>query len=276
MKRLFQYLIQEKLVLGIIVLNALVLFLYSFPFFPEPLRRILFAVDYGCTIFFVFELTIKITLWGWTGFWQSKWNRFDFVVVAISLPMLLAPVMNVERFSAVLILRAARVLRTLRLFHFIPDREQIWTGIQRALRASVGVFFALFVYIFILTIFSSHLFGNIAPDYFRDPLISSYSMFRIFTIEGWYEIPDEIARQAGTGFGIFARAYFAFATLTGGILGLSLANAVFVDEMVIDNTRTLEEDVRSMREEMEKLHEKQEDREEKLRTMIERIERKLE
>ena len=38
--------------------------------------------------------------------------------------------------------------------------------------------------------------------------------------------------------------------MVGGILGLSLANAVFVDEMTIDNTRELEEKVDVLLEEM--------------------------
>ena len=46
------------------------------------------------------------------------------------------------------------------------------------------------------------------------------------------------------------RAYFIFSVLVGGILGLSLANAVFVDEMTIDNTRDLEQLVESLRDEI--------------------------
>ena len=37
------------------------------------------------------------------------------------------------------------------------------------------------------------------------------------------------------------RVYFIIVVLTGGIFGMSLANAVFVDEMTSDNTQLVEE-----------------------------------
>ena len=36
------------------------------------------------------------------------------------------------------------------------------------------------------------LFGKRSPEYFGNPLIASYTLFKVFTIEGWHEIPDEI------------------------------------------------------------------------------------
>jgi voltage-gated sodium channel len=100
---------------------------------------------------------------------------------------------------------------------------------------------------FALTLFSHSFFHSHAPTYFGDPLRSMYSMFQIFTVEGGYEIPSRIAKQASWPVGVFAKVYFAFVVLTGGILGLSLANAVFVDEMVVDNTKDLEDDVTELR-----------------------------
>ena len=38
----------------------------------------------------------------------------------------------------------------------------------------------------------------------------------------------------------FARVYFVLAVSIGGLLGISLANAVFVDEMTLDNNDELE------------------------------------
>ena len=65
-------------------------------------------------------------------------------------------------------------------------------------------------------------------------------MFKVFTVEGWFTIPDEIAAAAASPVvGWAVRGFFAFAVTTGGILGLSMANAVFVDEMVMDNNRDL-------------------------------------
>ena len=54
-------------------------------------------------------------------------------------------------------------------------------------------------------------------------------------------------------------AYFIVTVETGGLLGLSLTNAIFVDEMTLDNNIRLEEmigkltqEVRELREELDK------------------------
>ena len=46
---------------------------------------------------------------------------------------------------------------------------------------------------------------------------------------------------------------FVLAVLIGGILGLSLANAVFVDEMMMDNTEVLERKIDALTEEVRRL-----------------------
>jgi voltage-gated sodium channel len=85
------------------------------------------------------------------------------------------------------------------------------------------------------------LFGHLAPEYFGNPLSAFYTLFKVFTIEGWYEVPDQlVANGLPTGWAFLLRAYFIVAVLMGGILGLSLANAVFVDEMTADNNERLE------------------------------------
>ena len=49
------------------------------------------------------------------------------------------------------------------------------------------------------------------------------------------------------------RLFFAVSVLIGGILGLSPANAAFVDQMMMDNTDALEANVDALREEIRML-----------------------
>lgn len=250
MRSLLKTLIRERVVATVILINAVALFLYAFQGLSDALRSFLYGVDYLCTLFFIVEIGTKVAFQGWSSFWSNGWNRFDFIVVAVSLPFVISPLpyVDFQQFSSVLLIRVSRLLRLFRTFQFIPNRKDLQQGIARALRASVGVFLALFLYVLTLSLFSHYLFQAHAPAYFGDPLSSLYAMFQIFTVEGWYEIPAAIAAEASWKISMVARVYFAFSVLTGGILGLSLANAVFVDEMVIDNTRPLEADVRALRE----------------------------
>ena len=76
-------------------------------------------------------------------------------------------------------------------------------------------------------------------------------MFKVFTIEGWFEIPDELAEEGLAEWDLLLlRGYFAFSVVIGGILGFSLANAVFVDEMTADNNDELEQLVVELRGEL--------------------------
>ncbi len=244
------FLIREATVLTVIVINAVVLFLDAFPDIHAQTHGVLFAIDYGCMLFFVTEAALKIWHLGFRGYWRSSWNRLDFIIVVISLPILLTPFVAAEldAFSVVLL---GRFLRFLRVMRFIPNASEIWAGVQRSLKASVGIFLVLFVLNLILAMGANILFGEIAPEYFGNPLIALYSMFKVFTVEGWYEVPEVLAEQGQLGYMIgLVRAYFVFAVLVGGILGLSLANAVFVDEMTMDNNAKVEETLDALRAEL--------------------------
>ena len=108
------------------------------------------------------------------------------------------------------------------------------------------------IFMLITSILSSTLFGDIVPQYFGNPGQSLYSTFRLFTIEGWFDIPDAIATQSSEGMGVFAKIYFSIFLFVGGIIGVSLINSFFVDAMAEDNN----EDVLVKLEEMEKMIER--------------------
>ena len=77
-------------------------------------------------------------------------------------------------------------------------------------------------------------------------------------MEGWYEIPDEImerSKEQGNSplWGVVARIYFIGSVLAMGIIGISLANAIFIDEMTADNTHAVERKVDALHEEIRAL-----------------------
>ena len=193
--RVLSALIGEKAILFAISVNALALFTLALVSPNSTAARVASVVDYACVVLFLAEAAIKIGLER-RRYFASAWNRFDFAVVVLSLPVLLSPWIDLQAFAAVLLLRLGRLFRLFHLFHFIPNVDRMMSGVRRSLRASVGVLIALCILLFILSLGAHFLFGQFAPEHFGDPFIAIYSVFRVFTVEGWYELPDAIAQSA--------------------------------------------------------------------------------
>lgn len=260
MRSLVERLVSDRLVMAVIVLNAAALVLHEMAPRGSAIRTLWFWIDYACVVFFLVEAALKIKRDGWPRYWANAWNKFDLTVVIISLPALFGPFFDVSQFAFVLILRLGRLFRLFRVLRFIPNLDHLVTGIRRALRASIGVFLALLLINLILAVMATLLFRDLDPEHFGDPITSGYSIFQVFTVEGWNDIAENLEQRAKVTSSPNAkllvagtRVFFVAAVLIGGILGLSLANAVFVDEMMMDNTETLERKVEALTEEVRRL-----------------------
>ena len=223
----------------IIVMNAMVIFLLYFPSFDNNFW--LKISDQLFIVIFMVEAVVKINVLKPKAYFKNPWNQFDFFIVVASVPSLAVHVLDIPDTSLFTILRLFRLMRLIRFINFVPNIGKIILGLGRAIRASVFVLMALLFLDFMLAILTCHFYGKIAPDYFGDPLLSAYSIFQMFTVEGWNEIPSMIAEKSENSFFIgITRFYFVLVVLFGGIFGMSLANAVFVDEMTMDNNDVLE------------------------------------
>ncbi|WP_075603387.1 ion transporter [Saccharicrinis aurantiacus] len=237
-KKLF---LNDKFILSLILINSVVLVIGGY--LPVNEENFIYGlVDNSITVLFIIELLIKVREYGFTNYFKSNWNRFDFVLVLLSVPALITFAFNLSfvDFSFLLVFRILRVFKAFRFFKFIPDVNNLVQGIQRALKASVFVLIGFVIYIFIIGILSFYIFHQSGSPYFKDPIISLYSIFKIFTVEGWFEIPEDITENFSEVKAFFTYLYFIFIVLTGGIFGLSLVNSIFVDSMVSDNNDELE------------------------------------
>ena len=237
-KRIF---LNDKFILGLILLNSVILFIGAY--FPsESDKHILAIVDNLITTLFILELIIKCKEYGFKGYFGSNWNKLDFVLILLSIPALITFIFNLDivDFSFLLVFRIMRVFKAFRFFKFIPNVGELVAGVQRALKASVFVFIGFTVYIFVIGVLSYYLFQNSGSEYFKDPMVSLYSTFKIFTVEGWFEIPEQVIGGYSKTETFFTYLYFIFVVLSGGIFGLSIVNSIFVDAMVSDNNDELE------------------------------------
>ena len=247
-----QFFLSERNMMTIIILNAIVITLMYFPYYKDSWE--LKFLDQLFIIVFIVEACIKLSVLKPSGYFSNSWNRFDFFIVVVSLPSLLVDFIDIPDTSLFLILRLFRLLRLIRFINFVPHLGKIIAGLVRAIRSAVFVLMALMFIDFLLAIFTCHFYSHLAPEYFEDPLISAYSIFQMFTVEGWNEIPTTIASRLDNPFAIWmTRFYFVLVVLFGGIFGMSLANAVFVDEMTMDNTDVIEEKIDGLERQLSEL-----------------------
>lgn len=233
---------EDRAVAVVISLNAAVLFLLAFDqlYYLHDLFTLLDAIF---LVYFMIEAILKISQDGWKQYISSSWNRFDFLIVLISLPsLLLIFESKIEDVTFLFVFRIVRLARFFKFLRFVPNMSDLLAGIRRAFKASIFVVLAFFIYMFVISMISCRLFKDLAPDYFNDPLISFYSIFKVFTIEGWYEIPEAIPTESDA-ISFLVKFYFVVIVISGGLFGLSIVNAIFVDEMVKDNNNELLERV---------------------------------
>lgn len=243
-----RFFINESYMMLAITLNGLVIFALYFPALKH--NQWLESIDHFFVLLFLVEAVVKLQVMKPRAYFKDPWNVFDFLIVLGSLPGLLTYFVTFPNTSLLLILRLFRLVRLMRFFRFIPHLQMIIQGLGRAMRASVFVLVALLFLNLMLALFTCHFYGKLAPEYFGNPLISSYTIFQLFTVEGWNEIPAMIAEKTNNPLVVgVSRFYFVLVVLFGGVFGMSLANAIFVDEMTMDNNQNLEN-------ELERLHQK--------------------
>lgn len=230
----------EHIILAFVTLNAVVIFMQGFPntSFQKPLSW----VDNGISILFLMEMLVKMRALGMGGYFRDGWNRFDALLVMLSLPsilMLFVPLENFVDLGFLLVCRIFRVFKFFRFVRFFPQVEHIFRSVQRAMKSSIMVLIGFFVVIFIMSILCCFFFQGINPEVdamFGNPLRSYYTTFQVFTIEGWNSVPAELCTKANfddtTAF--FVKVFFAGLFIIGGVFGLSIVNSLFVDAMVND------------------------------------------
>ncbi len=248
------FFLNQKNILILVFLNLVVILMVGF--FPND--YVLFYIDAFFTILFVVEAIFKISYYGFKNYWSDNWNKFDFIVTLLAVPSSanLFVDSHFATTNVLLSLRTLRVFKSFLLIRFIPNIDKLITGVKLACKASLMVIMGFTVLMLVTSIITSALFGEIVPEMFGNPAKSIYTTFRLFSVEGWYDIPDLIASRSSVGYAVFAKIYFCFLLFTGGIIGMSLINSIFVDAMVADNNDEVLDKLNEIEEKINKLSDK--------------------
>jgi voltage-gated sodium channel len=165
----------QRLVIVVILFNAIILGLETDKALMASYGTILVALDKACLAIFVAELVLKLIAYRGL-FWRSGWNLFDFAVVAIALAPAAGP------FA---VLRSLRVLRVLRLLTVIPSLRRVVAAFLHAIPGLIGVMAVMVIFFYVMAVLSTKLFGATFPQWFGTLGASLFTLFQIMTLEGW-------------------------------------------------------------------------------------------
>eukprot|EP00755_Sulcionema_specki_P007653 Sspe_Gene.38830::Locus_18726_Transcript_1_1_Confidence_1.000_Length_6213::g.38830::m.38830 len=232
----------DLVVFAVILVNAIVISLQHYRQ-SARLDRFLWGANIAFTCVYCIEAVVKIVGLSPRGYFSEVWNRFDFLVVAVSL--LGAVVTDVSGFTFVRLFRVARLLRLLKR---TKGLYTLFVTMIKSLPALWNVTLLLAVIFFMFGAIGVDLFGTLhnqppAPGSpqltpylnFRNVYYALVTLFTISTTEGWVDVlqatttsPPGCGEACGVSLAV-SRVYFSLFMLFGALLVVNLFVAAVVD-----------------------------------------------
>jgi len=138
----------ERSLTLLILINAVILGLETYPAVMTRWGELLIAVDNVILTVFVIEIALRIAAQGWR-FFRDPWGIFDFLVVGIALLPASGP------FA---VLRALRVLRVLRVLTLVPSMRKVVGGLLGALPGLGSVMAVMAIIFYVSSVMATRLF----------------------------------------------------------------------------------------------------------------------
>ncbi len=181
-RRLVDHVWFERTIILLIVVNAIVLGLETFPSVADRFGDQLVAFNNLVLAVFIIEALIKIAAVAphYRNYFGNGWNLFDFSVVVLSL----IPASG----EYAMIARMARLLRVMRLVSTLPELRLIVATLIRSIPGMANVVLLLMIVFYMYAIAGFHLFHVHDPAHWGSLGLSLLTLFRILTLEDWTDV----------------------------------------------------------------------------------------
>ena len=164
-------------ILVVIIANAVVLGLQTYPEVEEQRGDLLNLLNDLFLAIFVVELALRIGAYGRRpqDFFRSGWNIFDFVVIGVAF------VPGIRESST--LLRLARLLRVVRVVRILPELRVLVTGVVRSLPPLGSMLLLTTVMLFVYGMLGWLLFAEELPAEWGNIGRAMLSLFVLLTLE---------------------------------------------------------------------------------------------
>lgn len=176
LRSIVENVIFSRFILLIILLNAILVGLETYPHIYEPNASLFTTLDRLFLAIFTIEIALKLFVYRFKLF-KNGWDLFDFSIVMMSLVFYTT--------NLVAILRVLRVLRILRTISAFPSLRRLVNALFLAIPSMGSTLFLMLIIFYIYGIIGTSFFASVSPEYFRDLQTSLLALFQIFTLEAW-------------------------------------------------------------------------------------------
>jgi voltage-gated sodium channel len=176
----------------------------------------LFILDRLCMSIFVVEMALKLYVYG-AAFFKSRWNTFDFLVIAVSACSLA---------SYLIAMRTFRLFRLLKYINRFSKLKHILKILGALLPNFAAIMMVFCVFLYVFAVMAVNLFGDVFIE-FATLGGSLFALLQVFTLDGW---ASDIARPVMSVFPhawIFFTAFLLFSFLLFVSFVMSTIDEIF-------------------------------------------------
>ena len=212
------------------------------------LTKILEDSNYSFVLFFLIEMLLKITAYGFKYYWYVNWNKFDFIIVILSLVALDERMLKEKLNFNVTALRIIRVSRLLRMVKTSEGLRTLLKTLYMSIGNIVNTALLLFLILFVFSVAGMSLFGKIDLDgaelmdhnvNFTSFYLSFMTLWRASTGESWNGIMHDCYDDPNLN-GMLSIAFWVFFQLLAFFIFMNVFIAV-IGESFNDNQATEDE-----------------------------------
>jgi len=198
--------------------------------------------DYFVTIYFVFEIAIKLVAEKkLSNFFKNGWNVFDFTIVVVTL-------LPLESSGFAAIARLLRVFRLLRLFTARPELKAIIDMLIKAIPSIIDIVILMFIIFYIYAIIGNFYFAELPSGLWKDFLISMLTLFRVLTFEDWTDVMYEAMEVYP-----WAWIYFVSFVIIAAFVFFNLFVAVIIGEMQKIQEKDMKDEIHEDSQKLDRL-----------------------
>ena len=224
---------------AVIVANAVVLGLETYPGIMAEHEALLVGLNVSFYLVFVVELVLRIASYGRRpqDFFTSGWNVFDFVIIgAAAIPIVR------EQTQLLRLLRLARVVRLIR---FLPDARMLILTVVKAIPSVFSMVVLTFVLMFIYGMTGWALFGEELPETWGTIGQAMLTLFILVTLENF---PTYMAEAQAVS--PFATVFFISYVVLAAFLVFNLLIGIVITSMEKARKQDAEEQPQTPHDEM--------------------------